>query len=87
MLDICVTVYLDNILIYSGNKKQYQKQVKEVFQCLYKHGLFTQANKCEFYTDSVKYLGYILSSEELCMASNKVKTIQDWPESKKIKNI
>lgn len=36
MLDICITVYLDNILIYSNNKEQYQKQVKEVFQYLCK---------------------------------------------------
>lgn len=36
MLNICITVYLDDILIYSNNKEQHRKQVKEVFQHLCK---------------------------------------------------
>ena len=75
MLDVCVVVYLDNILIYSSNKSTYHQQVKEVLRRLRKHGLYAKPKKCEFDCDRVEYLGYILSSEGLTMAANKVQVI------------
>ena len=35
----------------------------------------------------MEYLEYILSSSGLTMSDDKVKIIQDWLESKKVKNI
>jgi len=34
LLDVCVVVYLDNILIYSNDIMQHQKHVKEVLKRL-----------------------------------------------------
>ena len=87
LLDVCIIIYLDNILIYSNNISEYYWHIKEVLKHLHKTSLYTKAEKCEFYSESVKYLGYILSSSGLTMSNDKVKIIQDWPESKKIKNI
>jgi len=50
-------------------------------------GLYTKAEKCEFHSDSIEYLGYVLSPAGLTMSDTKVKTIQDWPEPKKVKDI
>src|ERR1700734_312778 len=87
LLDITVIVYLDDILIYSDNPADHKKHVKEVLRRLRKHGLYTRADKCEFGVDHVEYLGYILSKDGLSMAADKVKTIQEWPEPRKVKNI
>jgi len=87
LLDVCVVVYLDDILIYSNDITQHQKHVKEVLKRLRKAGLYAKAEKCEFHSDSVEYLGYVLSPSGLTMSNAKVKTIQEWPESKKVKNI
>jgi len=46
-----------------------------------------KAEKCEFHSDSMEYLGYVLSPSGLTMSDTKVKTIQEWPEPKKIKDI
>ena len=46
-----------------------------------------KAEKCKFHSDSVEYLGYVLLPSGLTMFSAKVKTIQEWPELKKIKDI
>ena len=87
-LDVCIVIYLDNILIYSNNmSKHHYWHVKEMLKCLYKVGLYAKAEKCEFYSKSVKYLGYILSPSGLTMSDDKVKIIQDWPEPKKVKDI
>jgi hypothetical protein len=75
LLDVCVIVYLDDILIYSDNMSQHKKHIKEVLRRLRKHGLYTNTGKCKFHRDSVEYLRYILTSDGLCMAKNKVQTI------------
>jgi len=49
--------------------------------------LYAKAEKCEFHLDSIKYLGYVLSPSSLTMSDAKVKTIQEWPEPKKVKDI
>jgi len=46
-----------------------------------------KADKCEFHSDSIEYLDYVLSPSSLTMFDAKVKTIQEWPEPKKVKNI
>ena len=61
--------------------------IKEVLNYLYKAGLYTKAEKCEFHSKSVEYLKYILSPSSLTMSDDKVKIIQDWPEPKKVKDI
>jgi hypothetical protein len=87
LLDVCVIVYLDDILIYSDDMSQHKKHIKEVLCRLQKHGLYANAGKCEFHRDSVEYLGYILTSDRLHMAKDKVQTILDWPEPQKVKDI
>jgi hypothetical protein len=87
MLDVCVIVYIDDILIYSSDKATHRKQVKEVLRWLRKHGLYAKPDKCEFDHDTVEYLGYVLSPAGLRMASDKVQTIQEWPEPQKVKDI
>jgi Reverse transcriptase (RNA-dependent DNA polymerase) len=87
MVDVCVVVYLDDILIYSNDTASHKKHVKEVLRRLRKHGLYARTDKCEFHTEWVEYLGYVLSSEGLSMAADKVKVIQDWPEPRKVKDV
>src|SRR6266571_2296201 len=87
MIDVSVVVYLDNILIYSNNLVDHRKHVKEVLRRLRKNGLYAHANKCEFHSERVEYLRYILSPEGLSMDQAKVKVIQDWPEPQKVKDV
>ena len=80
-------IYLDDILIYSNDMSEHHRHVKEVLKCLRKAGLYAKAEKCEFHSELVEYLGYILSPSGLTMSDNKVKIIQDWLEPKKVKDI
>jgi len=87
MLDVCVIVYLNDILIYSEDMESHQQHVWEVLRRLRLHGLFAKLEKCEFHSDSVEYLGYRLSPEGLTMSPDKIQTISDWPEPRKVKDI
>ena len=61
------------------------QHVKKVLKYLCRVDLYTKVEKCGFHFKSVEYLGYILFSSGLTMSNDKM--IQDWPESKKVKNI
>jgi len=87
LLDVCVVIYLDNILIYSNDMSKHYWHVKEVLKHFYKTGLYAKAEKYKFHSELVEYLGYILFSSGLTMSDDKVKIIQDWPESKIVKDI
>ena len=52
-----------------------------------KNYLYAYANKCNFHTNSVEYLSYMLSPADLSMANYKVKTIQEWPKLHKVKDL
>ena len=74
LLDVCVMIYLDDILIYSNNMSEHHWHVKEVLKYLCKAGLYAKAKKCKFYSELVEYLEYILSLSGLTMSNDKVKT-------------
>ena len=87
LLNVCIIIYLDDILIYSEDMTQHKKHVKEVLQWLCKNRLYTAATKCEFHKESIEYLGFIISINGLHMAQDKVQIILDWPEPWKVKDI
>jgi len=66
---------------------KHHRHVKEVLKYLCKAGLYAKAEKCEFHSELVEYLEYILSPSGLTMSNDKIKIIQDWPKSKKVKDI
>jgi len=87
MLDICVIVYLDDILIYAQDLTSHKNHVQEVLQHLHKHWFYAKPKKCEFHSTSMEYLGYLLSPDGLIMSNEKVQAIVAWPEPQKVKDI
>ena len=47
LLDVCVVIYLDDILIYSNNMSKHHRHVEEVLKCLHKAGFYAKAEKCK----------------------------------------
>jgi hypothetical protein len=74
-LDIFVTAYLDNILIFSDNLDEYWKYVLKVLEVLSEAGLHLKPEKCKFHQQEVKYLGIIISTSRTKMDPAKVATI------------
>jgi hypothetical protein len=48
-LDIFVTMYLNNILVYLKNEKEHVEHVKKVLAKLRTNSLLLKLEKCEFY--------------------------------------
>jgi hypothetical protein len=48
-LDVLVTAYLDDILIYSDNLNDHRNHILKVLEALSKAGLHLKPKKCEFH--------------------------------------
>ena len=49
LLDVCVIIYLDDILIYSNNMSEHHQHVKEVLKYLHKTDLYAKVEKYKFH--------------------------------------
>jgi hypothetical protein len=87
LLDITVIVYLDNILIFSYSRQEHVQHVTEVLSCLQKHNLFCNPSRCMFFVTEVTCIGLVVTPEGIFMEQEKVKTIQEWPEPKNVKQV
>jgi hypothetical protein len=47
-LDNFVVVFIDDISVYSNNKKEYERHLRHVLQQFCAHQLYAKYNKCEF---------------------------------------
>jgi hypothetical protein len=70
-LDKFIVVSIDNILIYSKNEEDHAKHMRIVLQRLRDHQLYAKLSKCEFWLDSVKFLGHTISSEGISVDLSK----------------
>jgi len=73
-----VLVYMNDILIHATDKKTLCKTTRQVFKLLKKHNLYLKPEKCEFEKQKLKYLGYVISPNKVCMDPTKLKGIIDW---------
>ncbi|CAI7784995.1 unnamed protein product [Closterium sp. NIES-53] len=78
LLDKCVIVYLDDILIYSPDRALHLQDIEADFKLLSENRLLTKASKCEFLQDRLEFLGHIISAEGVEIDTKKIATIQAW---------
>jgi transposase InsO family protein len=88
-LDICVAAYIDDVIIFTnGSLEEHRKQVLQVLNKLAEAGLQLDINKCEFEQKRVKYLGYIVDSEQgICVDPEKVEAIKAWEPPTSVRGV
>ena len=87
LLDVCVIVYLDDILVYSKNKEEHEQHLQQVLQRLKEHQLYAKLSKCTFFANSIEYLGHIIDGEGLRPNPRLVQALTDFPQPKTLKEL
>ena len=76
-LDVFVIVYLDDILIYTKDAGQvHVEAIWWVLGELQKHGLFANLKKCCFHQEEVRFLGYIISNQGICIEEERIDVVK-----------
>jgi len=86
ILDVCVVVYLEDILIYFDNPGEHLKHVREVLQPIHASTLYAKVEKCAFSVDTTDYPGFVISPDGLRMDTPKIQVILDCPEKVRMSN-
>ncbi|QRW24093.1 Retrotransposable element Tf2 protein [Rhizoctonia solani] len=87
LLDVYVIIYLDNIVVFSLNKKDHKAHVREVLKRLQDNDLFCNIKKCHFHVKKIDYLGFIISEFGIEVNQSKVTDAMNWSVPKNVKNI
>lgn len=73
-----VVVYFDDILIYSTTIDLHLQHLREVLTVLRQEKFIAAKPKCSFMTDSVLFLGYVVSKDGLSVDESKVNAVKQW---------
>ncbi|XP_038972361.1 uncharacterized protein LOC120104745 [Phoenix dactylifera] len=86
-LDQFVIVFIDDILVYSKSKEEHEHHLRLVLQTLQEKKLHAKLSKCEFWLDSIAFLGHVISRNGISVDSKKIEAVVNWPRSTNVTEI
>ena len=81
------SVYMDDIIIYSKNRKDHVSHVRKILQKLIDAGLQADISKCEFFVKETKFLGLIVGIDGVRIDPEKIRTIVEWEVPKNVTDV
>jgi hypothetical protein len=74
-----LSMYLDDILIFTNSLEEHRRITGLVLDRMHKHKLYLWPEKCEFEEVRIEYLGVIISHNKVEMDLVKIAGVADWP--------
>ncbi|XP_038887182.1 uncharacterized mitochondrial protein AtMg00860-like [Benincasa hispida] len=74
----CVIVFIDDILVYSIDRKAHEEHLRIVLQTLCDKQLYAKFSKCEFWLKQVVFLGHVVSADGVSVDPQKVEAVVNW---------
>src|ERR1043165_9376931 len=77
VLGKCAVVYLDDIIVFSPDRKQYTRDLQQVIELISKACLQIKLRKCKFFQKRLKFLGHEISEEGIRTDLDKVAAMKE----------
>ncbi|GJP37086.1 hypothetical protein CLOM_g21530 [Closterium sp. NIES-68] len=87
LLDKCVVVYLDDILIYSRDMKQHVEHLRRVFEILRRERFYVKLSKSEFALEKFQFLGHMVSAQGVHVDPKKIEAVRTWKTPENVKEL
>jgi hypothetical protein len=84
LLDECVIIYIDDLLVYSRTHEDHERHLRMVLSRMRQHGLRARVHKCRFLQPEVDYLGYIVGKGQVQADPSRLQAIASWPVPKDV---
>ncbi|KAG1372126.1 hypothetical protein G6F61_011330 [Rhizopus arrhizus] len=87
LINKCLVTYIDDLNVYSLNHTDHLHHLEQVFQYIRIANLKLNPEKCFFFKDQLKFLGYTVTKEGLQTDPSKIQKIIEYPQPKTIKQV
>ncbi|GJP56055.1 hypothetical protein CLOM_g15120 [Closterium sp. NIES-68] len=87
LLDECVVVYLDDILVYSHDMQQHVEHLRRVFEILQRERIYVKLSKSDFALEKVQFLGHIVSAQGVHVDPKKIEAVRTWKSPENVKEL
>ena len=86
-LDKFVVVFIDDILAYSKNEEEHEGHLCQILEKLREHKLYAKFIKCEFWLNTMGFLGHVVSADGIAVDPAKVSAVTESESPKSAKDI
>ena len=80
-------VYLDDFLVVGTSKLDLFRNLRIVLERLARAGLTLNTRKCQWFCESIHFLGHVVSNNSVQTEPAKIAKVRDWPTPKSSKDI
>ncbi|CAN4103785.1 unnamed protein product [Withania somnifera] len=78
-LDSFMIMFIDDILVYLRSESDHKQHPRLILQTLREHKLYAKFSKCEFWLESVVFLGHVVSKASVSVDPVKIQAVRGWP--------
>lgn len=82
-----ILVFSNDILVYSPVYETHLEHLKATLQLLKDHELYAKLSQCTFATQSVQYLGHIITDQGASTDPDKIISMTNWPKPANIESL
>ncbi|KAG0929270.1 hypothetical protein G6F26_012082 [Rhizopus arrhizus] len=87
LINKCLVSSIDDLNVYSFNQQGHLYHLEQVFQCIQIAKFKLNPEKCFFFKDHLKFLGYIVTKDGVQTDPEKIKKTIEYPQPKTLKQV